>query len=216
MTVDSLSRRVPQSVGLSAITYDEEDASTWRAWLSGEERACIASFGAETRRREFLAGRAAARQLLADQLDMAPVQVPLRRAEDDAVDVEAADWHVSIAHSGLHAIAACAQHRVGADLEHIQPRDPAIARFLFAPAHRGLIEALPYDSDAALILCWTLKEATLKARRSGFRTSPKDLYLTVEPGEQTARVAVAEGEQWRVVYERLEGYWGAVAVPASC
>lgn len=215
MTIDSLSSGVPGSVALSAVTYDEDDASTWREWLSAEERSCIASFGAETRRREFLAGRAAARQLLAEPLDTTPDRVPLRRAEDDAVDVEAGDWHVSIAHSGPHAIAACARHSIGADLEHVEPRDPAIARFLFAPEDRGLVEALPYDADAALVLCWTLKEATLKARRTGFRTSPKELLLTVEPADQQARVEVEGGGRWTLVYARLDDYWGAVAVPSS-
>jgi len=215
MTVDSLSGRVPSSVTLFAVTYGEEAAVRWREWLSEEERACVRSFGAEKRRREFVAGRAAARRLLASRLDTAPERVPLRRAADEAVDVEAADWQVSIAHSGPHAIAGCARHRIGVDLEHIQPRDPAIARFLFAPEDRGLVDALPYNADAALILCWTLKEATLKARRSGFRTSPKDLDLSVEPGGQTARVEVAEGSRWTLVYARLDDYWGAVAVPAS-
>lgn len=215
MTVDSLSSGLPESVALSAVTYDGDDASTWYDWLSAEERVCIASFGAETRRREFLAGRAAARQLLAEPLDTTPDRVPLRRADDDAVDVEAGDWRVSIAHSGPHAIAACARHPIGADLEHVEPRDPAIARFLFAPEDRGLAEALPYDANSALVLCWTLKEATLKARRTGFRTSPKELHLTVEPADQQARVEVEGGGRWTLVYARLDDYWGGVAVPAS-
>jgi 4'-phosphopantetheinyl transferase len=215
MRGDALANRLPWSVSVSVVTYSEEVAPVWRNWLSAEEEACIASFGAEKRRGEFVAGRAAARQLLATHLDVAPAQVPLRRAEDDAVDVEVPDWHVSIAHSGPHALAACARHHLGADLEHIEPRDPAITRFLFAPEDRGLVEALPYDADAALILCWVLKEATLKARRSGFRTSPKDLHLTVDPEAETARVEVAEGGRWTLVYARLDGYWGAVAVPAD-
>jgi 4'-phosphopantetheinyl transferase len=215
MTVDSLRRRLPASVFLSAVTHDEDEAVAWREWLSAEEQECVAAFGSAKRRREFVAGRAAARRLLADRLDTTPAEVPLRRAADEAVDVEAPGWHVSIAHSGPHALAACARHRLGVDLERIQPRDPAIARFLFAPDDRGLPDTLPYEAPAALILCWALKEATLKARRSGFRTSPKDLHLTVEPGGQTARVEVAEGGRWTVVYARLDGYWGAVAVPAD-
>ena len=215
MTVDLLSRRVPSSVSLWSVTYEEEAASVWHTWLSEEERACVASFGAEKRCREFVAGRAAARQLLADRLNTTPTQVPLRRAEDDAVDVEAPDWHVSISHSGPYALAACARHHVGVDLEHIQPRDPAIARFLFRPEDRGLVESLPYDADAALILCWALKEAVLKARRTGFRTSPKDIRLSVEPDKNRAAATVENGQQWVVSFEQLEGYWGTVAYPGK-
>jgi 4'-phosphopantetheinyl transferase len=213
MTVDLLARRVPSSVFVVGLTYDEEDASVWRTWLSEEERDCVASFGSDKRKHEFVAGRAAARQLLADRLDTAPEQVPLRRAADDAVDVEGTNWRVSIAHSGSHAIAACAHHRIGVDLEHIQPRDPAIARFLFAPADRGLIDALPYEADASLILCWALKEAVLKARRTGFRTSPRDLHLSVDSEKRVADVEVDGGTRWIVPFEKVNGYWGAAAYP---
>ena len=215
MTVDSLSRRGPSSVFLRAVTYEEERASVWHTWLSQEEDACVSSFGSDKRRREFVAGRAVARQLLADCLDVAPDRVPLRRAEDEAVDVVGTNWRVSISHSGPHALAAAARHRIGVDLEHIKPRDPAIARFLFAPEDRDLIEELPYDSDAALILCWTLKEAVLKARRTGFRTSPKELSIRVRPERKTALVEVEDGGQWTVLFARLDGYWGAVAYPGT-
>jgi len=215
MTLDSLSGRVPTSVFLRGITYDEERAPVWRAWLSEEEEACVASFGSAKRRREFIAGRAAARQLLADCLDVPPERVPLRRAEDDAVDVAVTNWRVSISHSGPHALAAAARHRIGVDLEHIEPRDPAIERFLFAPEDRGLIEGLPYDSDAALILCWALKEAVLKARRTGFRTSPKELSLHVEPERETAVIEVENGGRWTGLFARLDDYWGAVAYPET-
>ncbi len=215
MTIDPLARLLPSSVAIHAVAYTAGDASVWREWLSPEEQACIASFGAESRRREFLAGRAAARQLLAPRLDTTPDRVPLRRADDDAVDVVGADWRVSIAHSGGRALAGCARHPVGVDLEHIEPRDPSIADFLFAPEDRGLIDELPFEADTALILCWTLKEATLKARRTGFRTSPKDLTLTVHPTDGVAAVNVAGGDQWAVYFAMMDGYWGAVAVPAS-
>jgi 4'-phosphopantetheinyl transferase len=214
MNIDALTDRLPASVGLRAVTYDAAAASEWTSWLSPEERDCIATFGAENRRREFVAGRAAARQLLAGPLSVAPAEVPLRRDADGGVSVRRTDWRVSIAHSGPRAVAACARTAVGVDLERIQPRDPDIAAFLFRPADRGLVERLPYGPNAALILCWSLKEAVLKARRSGFRTSPKDLRLTVDPASETARVEIEEGRSWHLFYARLEGYWTAVALPS--
>jgi 4'-phosphopantetheinyl transferase len=144
---------------------------------------------------------------------VAPPAVPLRRAPDDAVDVVGHDWRVSIAHSGGHAVAAAARHAVGVDLEHIEPRDSAIVDFLFAPEDRGLVDTLPYGPDAALVLCWALKEAVLKARRSGFRTTPKALRLTVDPPRDRAAVQVEGGQAWAVSFARLGDYWGTVAVP---
>lgn len=214
MIVDALAQSLPPGVQIHGATYNPTHRDQWRAWLSEEEQALLSSFGAETRRHEFLAGRAAARQLLGACLDVPPADVPLRRAEDDAVDVPGSDWKVSIAHSGGHALAAAARHPVGSDLEHIRSRDPAIVDFLFPPEDRGCVDALPYAFDAALVLCWTLKEAVLKARRSGFRTSPKDLRLTVDPASETARVEIEEGRSWHLFYARLEGYWTAVALPS--
>jgi 4'-phosphopantetheinyl transferase len=213
MIVHALAQSLPGGIQVRGTTYDPSHAAQWGVWLSEEEQALLASFGAETRRHEFLAGRAAARQLLGACLDVPPADVPLRRAEDDAVDVVESDWQVSIAHSGGHALAAAARHAVGADLEHIRSRDPAIVDFLFASEERGCVDALPYAFDAALVLCWTLKEAVLKARRSGFRRSPKDLQLAVEPEAGIATVRVRQGRTWTVYYTRLDDYWGAVAVP---
>jgi 4'-phosphopantetheinyl transferase len=215
MIVDALAQSLPSGVQVQGATYTPTHREQWRAWLSEEEQALLSSFGAETRQHEFLAGRAAARQLLGACLDVPPADVPLRRAEDDAVDVVGADWQVSIAHSGGHALAAAARHAIGADLEHIQSRDPAIVDFLFPPEERGCVDALPYAFDAALVLCWTLKEAVLKARRSGFRRSPKDLHLAVEPEAGIATVRVRQGRTWRVYYMRLDDYWRAVAVPQA-
>ena len=215
MTIDALADRLPADVGLRAVTYHAAAAARWSSWLSAEERDCIESFGAESRRQEFVAGRAAARRLLADRLETTPDRVPLRRAGDGGVDVEGHHWYVSIAHSGPCALAACAPHRVGADLEHIQPRDPKIVEFLFSPPDRGLVERLPYAFDAALILCWTLKESVLKGRRSGFRTSPKALRLAVDPEAKTAAVEVDGDRPWHVYYARPDEYWAAVAVPEA-
>jgi len=173
----------------------------------------MASFGARSRRREFLMGRAAARCLLAERLGVAPAAVPLRRAADEGVDVEASDWCVSIAHSGRQALAGAARQPMGVDLEQIQPRDPDVARFLLHPTERDLLDTLPYPPNEALILCWALKEAVLKARRTGFRTSPKTLRLRVEAEEGTA-TGTMPGEAWRLWFARVAGCWAAVAGPS--
>ena len=214
MTVDPLARRLPEGVSLKGVVYDEAHASTWREWLSTAEADCLASFGAESRRREFLAGRAVARSLLAERMGRAPASVPLRRAADEGVDVIDSDWRVSIAHSGGRAIAAAARQPVGVDLEEIQPRDPDVARFLLHPDERELLETLPYSSNEALILCWCLKEAVLKARRTGFRTSPKELRLRIDAERGRAHGAI-QSDAWRLWFERLEGFWAVVALSAS-
>lgn len=212
---DALALRLPRGIHLRSLTYAASTARTWRAWLSDEEERRWEGFGAAVRKREFLTGRAAARSLLAERLGCAPAAVPLHVAPDDAVDVAGTDWHLSIAHTGPEeaprAVAGCARQPLGVDLEHIQPRSPALRRFLFAPDDRALPDALPHDENTALLLCWTLKEAVLKARRSGFRLSPKAIRLTVDPNATTATARVDGGATWRLAYTRWVDAWCAVA-----
>ncbi len=184
--------------------------------LPAGERAQIATFGSEKRQREFALGRATVRALLADHLAVAATDVPLRVATDGAPEVSGG-LHVSIAHAATQehtlAAAAVASRPVGVDLEVIRPRRPDLYRFVLHPDEYGLLETLPHDHDAAQVLVWTLKEAVLKAMRTGFRTSPKKLRLTVEPVERAATVRVEEGGWWTLRYEEQDGYFVAVAFP---
>jgi 4'-phosphopantetheinyl transferase len=127
-----------------------------------------------------------------------------------------------------------AEHPPGIDLEAIASRDAGLERFLMAPEQRGMIDDWPHGRDEALVLVWTLKEAVLKARRSGFRTSPKKLRLSIHPvGERDeeigvqnenahpasgqARISVENGQEWTVSYTSVPtdraNYWFAVAIP---
>jgi len=222
---------------LHAVTYENEHVHRWRSWLSEVEVENASSYGSDKRRRDFLAGRAAARQLLADATGRRPRDVRLEVAPDDAVDVVGSNWRLSIAHCGPHAVAGISRDRLGLDLEEITPRDSGLRRFLSHPDDAEVIQGLPFDEATTLILMWSIKEAVLKARRSGFRTSPKKLRLmemdltegggeasgsSVTPLGSTA-VSVEGGETWRVAFtlvrpetsDRKASYWWTVAVPAD-
>lgn len=179
------------------------------------EREIAAAFGSEKRRREFALGRMTARALLAERLGLDESAVPLRIAADGAPEVDA-PLHVSIAHASTAersiAVAAAAPHAVGADIELIRPRRPDLYRFLLHPDDFGLLDALPHEHDAAQVLLWTLKEAVLKARRSGFRTSPKAIRLAIESGSDTAEARLGD-ERWALRYARRDGCFVAVAFP---
>jgi 4'-phosphopantetheinyl transferase len=222
---------------LHAVTFETEHVQRWRSWLSEGEREKASSYGSDKRRREFLAGRAAARQLLVDATGGRLRDVRLKVAPDDAVDVVGRNWRLSIAHCGPHAVAGISRDRLGLDLEKIAPRDPGLKRFLSHPDDAAVLQRLPFDEATTLILVWSIKEAVLKARRSGFRTSPKKLRLmemdltedggdasgsSVTPLGSTA-VSVEGGETWRVAFtlvrpetsDRKASYWWTVAVPAD-
>ncbi len=203
--------KLPDDIAYHWLTYDAAQAAAWEALLSAEERKRLQSFGLAKRRREFVLGRAAARTLLAERLGAAPTEVVLRVANDGCVEALGCDISLSITHAGPHAVAAIARRPVGVDLETIQPRHPGLPRFLLHPDEHHLLDTLPFEQTHALILCWTLKEATLKGLRTGFRLSPKKLRLEIEAGDGIAFVHPDGGAAWQARFIERAGHFLAIA-----
>ncbi len=180
--------------------------------LSADEQARLAGFGSPKRRREFALGRDVARRLVAEQTEARPEDVSLRVAEDGAPEAEG--LHLSLAHASTDAlvlaVAAVSPLPVGVDLEVVRPRRPDLYRYVLHPEEHGLIETLPYGHDAAQVLLWALKEATLKAMRTGFRVSPKALRFAAPPFEGVA-VLRHEHTFWDLRFAEHEGCFVAVA-----
>ncbi len=180
--------------------------------LSADEKERFEGFGSLKRRLEFTAGRVVARLLLAEQIGVPPADVILTPLPEGGVDVPG-EHHlfVSITHAADYAAAAVGNRPVGIDLEPIRPRHPDLGRFLLHERESDLVPSLNLDRDQALILLWTLKEATLKARRSGFRLSPKNLHVEVDLPACTAQVVVTGGETWEATFEERDGYYLSLA-----
>ena len=207
--------QLPADIHYRWMTYDASREATWLELLSSEERTRWQAFGSAERRRAFLLGRAAARLLLAEEYDMEPASVPLRVAGDGAVVVDDRPCAVSITHAEPHAVAATAPRPLGVDMERIRKRDPGLSRFLLHPEEEGLLERLPVDRVRAVILCWTLKEAALKACRRGLRMFPSRLRVTVDAAEQAAVVQMPDETAWALRFEERDGFYLAVAFPAG-
>ena len=185
------------------------------SYLSAEERARMESFGSEKRRREFLLGRATLRSLLGHHLEAPPQEIPLYQADDGAPEVAGRELQVSLTHSHGWAAAILARQPVGIDMEYIKPRRENLYRHILHDTEMEMFEALPGGHYERQILCWTLKEATVKAVRPDKRLSPKDLRIDccIEP---TARVHVVDPDStWTVSFDRVDGFFMAVAYPAE-
>ncbi len=191
--------------------YDADRAEAWKALLAPEEQARRDAFPAARRRRAFLLGRAAARTLLAERLDVAPCAVMLRVAANGCVEVPGTSWHLSIAHAGAEAVAAVAPRPLGVDIEQVKPRPERLRRFVLHPDERERFARLPLETDDALALWWTLKEAVLKARRSGLRVAPGRLRVAVDWPARSARIAVDDTEHWQARFDGHDGTYLSVA-----
>ncbi|MGI9174565.1 MAG: 4'-phosphopantetheinyl transferase family protein [Rhodothermales bacterium] len=201
---------LPDHIDLRWESFDSEQAETWTSLLSDEEQERLETFKSVKRKRAFALGRTSARRLLAGRLGVAPEAVPLHVAPDGAVEVDGSPYHLSIAHTEEYAVVAAAERDIGVDLERIVPRRPDLYRFLFYPEDYPLFEALELDRAHAHVLCWTLKEATLKAMRTGFRRSPKDVRLSINTAAQSARAQV-DGRRWQLQFEERSGCYLTVA-----
>ena len=174
--------------------------------LSAEERERLAGYHRPKRQREFTLGRAVTRALLADRLGGDPAAIPLEVADDGAPEVRGDSLHVSIAHTatGTATVAAAAvgRRRLGVDVEAIRPLRDGIERFFLRPDEKPLVEQLPEGS--ALVVLWALKEAVLKAERTGFQTSPMKLRLVLD-GPGNAAATVEEGGGWTLRWAERAG-----------
>ena len=135
--------------------------------LTEWERGAAASIAHDGRRAEWIAGRVAAKWLLAE--GARPARSDIRRdhsgapvvftkgARDDTV-------RLSIAHRGGWAVAAvCRGGVVGVDVELVGPRQPSFYEFNMSPAERRWMSLAPTsEADRLGTLLWVLKEAALK------------------------------------------------------
>ena len=212
----------PFPPGLSARLAQEGDGDLDA--LSAAERARLAGFGHDARRRQFVLGRTAARTLAAQRLGVAPADVDLGVGADGAPQVPAG--HVSIAHTGRAAsaaLAAVASGPVGVDLERVGPRRPDLWTRILRPDERTLLDALGGPTDDAQTLLWTLKEAVLKAQRTGFRAGGRSVRLVLDgpsaqhahthraPPDRGVATAASGAGGWRVAFGRHGRLWLAVA-----
>ena len=186
--------------------------------LTVPERDRLAAFGHPARRRQFVLGRTAARTLAAARLGVAPADVDLGVGADGAPEVPG--LHVSIAHTGREstaALAAVAGGPVGVDLERIAPRRPDLWTRILRPDEHALLDALGGPDDIVQTLLWTMKEAVLKAQRTGFRAGGQSVHLAFDAAPDGAppdlgwATAASGAGDWRVAFGREGDLWLAVA-----
>jgi len=178
-------------------------------WLGPDERARWAAMRFARRRADFLLGRFAAHELLADLLG--PGRDDVRAADDGAPepwrDGVPAGAAISISHRAGSALCAgsCARLRIGADLERIEPRAGGFVDDFFTPAEAARVaRTAPGQRDECTALIWSAKESALKALRQGLRLDTRSVSLQ--------RAATARGDSWGALEveaggEHFTGWW---------
>jgi phosphopantetheinyl transferase len=160
----------------------------WPGLLSPREEKILGGLGIVPRRRKWLLGRIAAKRLVRQvsgepELADDRISVLNQPSGEPFVLIEGrGGWPlpISLSHRsevGLAAVPMRPYVRIGADLETVEPRDPALIRQFFTDDEAALVEASAGDQDLAMARIWSAKEAVLKLVGLGLRIDTRGVVV---------------------------------------
>ena len=203
------------------IDAGDAEVANFRLVLSPPERERAAKFRFGDLRNAFILARGALRLLLGRYLDICPDAVEFRYGENQKPAL-APEHRVkfNVSHSGGLAVFAFTLDReIGVDVEHIRslPDMTAIAkRFFCLEEAADLMSLVASERERAFFLCWTRKEAYVKALGNGLSEPLDSFRVTVNPDVPARLVHVAHDSRaaklWTLQDLALApGYAGALA-----
>lgn len=196
----------------------EEKISGLRLLLSEEEKARGDRFIRSVDGVRFMVGRAVLRLILAQYLGLKPGEIAISTGEFGKPYVSKAlninDLAFNLSHSGdvcLMAVSYGAE--IGVDVEKLRD-DVAVedlATRYFSAEEVAELQALPNGlRRLGFFLCWTRKEAYVKARALGLQI-PLDRFSVSLTPDQPAEIRGTEAGGWTILsFEPRPGYVAAV------
>ncbi len=204
------------------LQVEDSRQEAFRNLLADDERTRAARFHFDRDRNRFIAARGQMREILGRYLDKPPESLRFRYGLQGKPFLEhhRRGFQFNLAHSGdLGLLAVTADRQVGVDLEEIRPviTEEEIAQRFFSAEEIVSLRVLPASEQRlAFFLCWTRKEAFLKALGEGIAYGLDQFTVTLTPGEPADLVEVlpdpSAASRWSLAnLEPSEGYVGAVA-----
>ncbi len=196
---------------------------TLRSMLSKDEGERAARSHFERDRSRYIVGRACLRILIGRCLRKTPAEIQFgygANGKPFVVGQQKAQLSFNLSHSGSLALYAVTRGReIGVDLERISALMDmeAIAERFFSRREVAALNALsPERRKKAFYVCWTRKEAYVKARGEGL-TIPLDRFSVSLGAEEPPALEVQndreESARWSLLaLEPGPDYVGAVAV----
>lgn len=166
------------------------DIETLLARLTPAERERAAAKRVTAKRREYIAGQAALRTLLAKQLDTDPMQITYRRGRKGKPYLSASPGpaetrlQFNISHSAeVVMIAMALDTELGVDVEGYNERtDPhRVARRAFSAGERATLAKVPAPLQRAhFFAMWTCKEALVKCTGMGIHSGMANFEIELD------------------------------------
>jgi 4'-phosphopantetheinyl transferase len=189
--------------------------------LSGDERARAGRLRTLELSHDFVAARAARREILARYLGARPERIEFVRAAGGKPAVAGGgDLRFSASDTRGAALLAVAHGReVGIDVERARPLHDALelARRFLSPAEQRVLAGVEGpEREATFLRCWTRKEAFVKALGTGL-AHPLDAFdVACGPGEEARLLADRADpdaiDRWRLISLEDGPEWFAALV----
>lgn len=189
------------------------------ALLDPAEKARAERFIFHRDRNRFVVARGILRELLAAYMGCAPTQVGFDYGPQGKPSLRAAHpfaqrirFNASHSH-GLAAFAFALDRELGIDVELIRSDfgGEEIAQRFFSSDEVAELMSLPEETRAeAFFLCWTRKEAYIKARSEGLQIPLASFSVSLTPG-QAEQLRAADASRWELrSFRPREDYAGAL------
>jgi 4'-phosphopantetheinyl transferase len=202
----------------ASLDCSESVLHRFEAALAADEKARAQRFVFQPDRNSYIAARGVLRELLGRYLSQGPSEIEFdygaqgKPALRSGWSQSGVQFNVSHSH-GLGLFAFAVARQVGVDVELVRPdfAGEKIAERFFSPQEVRALRSLPAAvQDEGFFLCWTRKEAYIKARGEGLQIPLKSFHVSLTPGKP-ARLQANDSSRWSLRSLRLEGrYVGAL------
>jgi 4'-phosphopantetheinyl transferase len=178
-------------------TVASNEVTSWlERVLAPDEKDRAARFKFNHLRHSFILARGALRILLGCYLKASPASIQFKYGSKGKPTLAAPpllDFNAS--HSGgLAVFAFTASCEIGVDVEHIRPlpdMQNIADRFFCSEEAAELMSLTANQREHAFFLCWTRKEAYIKAIGDGLSAPLDDFRVTVQPGQPAQFIHIA-------------------------
>jgi 4'-phosphopantetheinyl transferase len=185
----------------------------FEATLSSDEKARANRFFFQRDRVRFITTRGILRELLGRYLKRAAADLEFeygpqgKPALSTKSSQESVHFNVSHSH-GIALLAFTVGRELGVDVELVrQFGGLEIAERYFSPREVMELNRLhSSQQDEGFFLCWTRKEAYLKARGEGLHVPLKSFHVTLTPGKPE-RLETKDGLQWSLYSLRPDAHY---------
>jgi 4'-phosphopantetheinyl transferase len=211
-------RLVKHEIHVWRAFLNREDAGVHHMVLSEDERARASRFVFPRDRDHFVASRGILRAILGHYLQRpaGAIEFAYEREGKPRLRLRDADAPIrfNLSHShGLAVYAFSNDREIGIDVEAIRAdvTGEEIAERFFSSRESAELRALPRDRrDEGFFLCWTRKEAYVKARGAGLGIALDSFDVSLTPGLPAELKSIDHGRWMLRSFQPAVGYAGAV------